>query len=459
MARSVAAIAKNIAETMEATDPGTDTTKGPFYDLAIVPPANEIASCEAEAEKILSLYSKLADTPNSLVAGEIAALGRSFKVPTPRGQRARVLLAFYMTALPSTPVSIQAGLPVASDDGTYVFTTLTAIRGISAAVAVSYLDSSSGRYLIFVEAEAVGTGAGYNLPAYRITRMLMPVTGISGVYNTAAAYGGSSPDQSTSYLKQIQDSFSARDTSTIQGVLVELQRRFSDYSLTLVPSTDRSAFTRPVTGAAADIYTIAPWTDVTEDVFAPSASGVYPLTKRPVLAIDAVYINGVLQTRDVYKFLQDMTPATTRSAMSTDSVRITAPLSTSDTIRIRYQYAASVWNIAQSLDEADIMGMDILPRLTNTLPVTVTAEVVCPTYALANIKSTAISYLTTHFGTSFSASGLVAYLQASHSDLQLVRVRTFCRKGRSTIETIPVPAGRSLAFEAAADIQFKIVSA
>ena len=179
-------------------NPMTDVTKGPFYDVAIVPPANEIASAEAEADRVSTLYSRFADRPGALADGEIAAIGRAFKVATPVGRKAKVLLTFYLTSLPTTSIDIPAGVAVGSADGVFVFVTTTSVTRIDASTAATRLDAGSGRYLFNVEAEAVAVGGAYNLPAYRITKLLTPIPGVAGVYNAVASSGGSSPDRSSS---------------------------------------------------------------------------------------------------------------------------------------------------------------------------------------------------------------------------------------------------------------------
>jgi len=457
MARSASEIALAIATDMLDADPTVDTNKGPFYDIAIVPPSNEIASAESEADRVSTLYSRFADRAGTLANTEIAALGRAFKVATPTGQKAKVLLTFYMTSLPNTTTSIPTGLPVASSDGVYVFVTTTSIPTISATTAGAYLDASTGRYLFNVEAEAVAVGGGYNLPARRIVKLMMPVTGIAGVYNAVASTGGANADTTNSYLAQVQDTFLARDLSTLSGLVTDIARRGVNQQVVLVDSTQRDSFFRPVQSSAVDVYLIQPDADTYEDVFAPTASNTYTLTRSPVLSIDAVYINGIVQSASVYRFGPDTTPAYRRSASATDTITLSTVLSSSDVIRVRYTYAAAVYSLQSTFDTGDIMGADIMIRLTNPLYVTVAGEIVCPATSLASIRSAATSYLTTNFGTSFKASDMTAYLVALFPDIQLIRWSVFGRRGHNGVETVNVGTGFSLAFKNAEDLQLRAV--
>lgn len=457
MARSASEIAKTIAQDMLDADPTVDTNKGPFYDIAIVPPANEIAAAESEADRVSTLYSRFADRAGTLANTEIAALGRAFKVATPTGQKAKVLLTFYMTSLPNTTVALPPGLPVASNDGVYVFVTTTSIPNINAATAAAYFDAGTGRYLFNVEAEAVTVGGGYNLPARRIVKMMMPVTGISGVYNAVASSGGADANSTDSYLAQVQDTFLARDLSTMSGLALDLARRGSNQAVTIVDSTQRDAFFRPVQSSAVDAYLIQPDSNVFEDVFSPVSSNTYQLTRSPVLSIDAVYINGIVQASSAYIFGPDRTPAYRRSARAVDTVKLSMPLASSDVIRIRYSYSNAVYSLQSTFSNADIMGADVLLRLTNPLYITVAGEIVCPSTSLQAITTAVSTYLTTNFGTSFRSTELTDYLVALYPEIQLVRWSVFGRLGHTGIETVNVPTGFSLVFKTSADLQLKAV--
>jgi hypothetical protein len=359
--------------------------------------------------------------------------------------------------LPTTTVSIPTGVPVASSDGVYVFVTTTSIPSITSTTAGAYLDASTGRYLFNVEAEAVAVGGGYNLPARRIVKMMMSVTGIAGVYNAVASTGGADANTTDSYLSQVQDTFLARDLSTLSGLVTDIARRGISQSVVLVDSTKRDSFFRPVQGSAVDVYLIQPDSDTYEDVFSPVSSNTYQLTRSPVLSIDAVYINGVALSSASYTFRPDTTPAYRRSASATDVVKISSTLTSSDVIRIRYSYASSVYSLQSTFDAADVMGADILIRLTNALYVTVTGQIVCPSTSLSSITTAAQTYLTTNFGSSFKAADMTAYLTALYPEIQLIRWSVFGRRGRTGIETVNVPTGLSLAFKDSSDLQLQAV--
>lgn len=442
---------------MTAANPMADVNKGPFYDIAIAPPANEISVIESEADRITTLYSRFADRPGTLADAEIAALGRAFKVATPNGTKSKVLVTFYMNTLPSTAMDIPVGLPVASADGVYVFVTTTAVLRVDSSSAGAHFDASSGRYLFNVEAEAVAVGGGYNLPAYRITKMLMPIPGVAGVYNAVPSTGGSSPDQTQNYLSNVQDAFLARDTSMLSGLALDIQRRGVNQQIQLVDSTQRDSFFRPVSSSAVDVYMIDPVADTNEDVFAAQANGVYLLSKKPVLSIDAVYVNGTPQASTAYTFIPDTTPAYRRSASAQDAVRLSLKLATGDTVRIRYTYGSAPWNLQTGFGEADVMGADVLARCTNPLYVSMAADIVCPASSLAAITATTQAFLTSNFGTTFHSSDVSTYLQAVYPEIQMIRWSTFALRNHTGVETIAVPFGFSLAFKSSSDLQLRTV--
>lgn len=457
MARSAEQIAVNIATAMLDANPMTDVTKGPFYDVAIVPPANEIASAEAEADRVSTLYSRFADRPGALADGEIAAIGRAFKVATPVGRKAKVLLTFYLTSLPTTSIDIPAGVAVGSADGVFVFVTTTSVTRIDASTAATRLDAGSGRYLFNVEAEAVAVGGAYNLPAYRITKLLTPIPGVAGVYNAVASSGGSSPDRSSSYLASVQDAFLSRDTSSISGLAVDIARRGISQDIRIVDSTQRDAFTRPVRGSAVDVYMINPGADTAEDVFAANNENEYQLLKKPVLGIDAVYINGVVLGSSSYTFVPDTSPAYRRSAVANDRVRLAVEVASGDVVRIRYTYASAPWSLQTSYAESDVMGVDVLARLTNPYYVTIAADIVCPASSLSSVSSALQAFLLTKFGTTYHSSDATAYLQSVFPEVQLIRWTTFNRRGQTGVDTLHVPFGFNLALKSSSDLQLRTV--
>ena len=451
MAKSASTIATNIATNIQSADPSCDVTKGPYYDQVIVPPATELASVAQETERVGTLYSRLVDTSNLLNATEIDALGRALNVTTPVGKQATVLLTFYATAKPNGTISIPVGTAVATTDGSYIFTTTQAISGITSANISSYYDSTSGRYLISAMATAVSEGTGYNLPAYRITRLLTTLTGIAGVYNSAASTGGKQATTSSDYLTQVQAAFYGRDTGSISGLKVELQRRGVTAQMLFVGPDERSAFFRPVLGSALDIYLSD--TDETSADESIDALGktTFTLSKQPVLSVTSVYINGTLLDSSYWSVSYDTSLAYAKSTSATTTVTLTTTTSTTDTVRVRYTYAKSVYDLQQSLDDQDLMGADLLPRILRPLNVNISAQINCPTNLLATIKSALQTYVTAAFLERIDPSDVYTYLRTSYSDIKQLKWTKFDRLGFTGVTPIDVPHGLQPTFSSASD--------
>jgi hypothetical protein len=455
MAKSADAIAKSIAEDIQAADPIIDVTKGPYYDSVIRPPSNELAVAAAEMERISTLYSRAADTSNSLTAAEIAALGRAFKVSVPVGKRATALIILYGTSKPAREVVIPAGSPIATTDGQLIFTTNQLLRGIDASNAASYYDANSGRYLYPVMATAVGEGEIYNLPAYRINRMLRTIEGISGAYNPVPSTGGVAPNSVASYLSMIQENFVSRDSGRFSGVATELQRRGITQSLLFVDSSERDAFFRPTTGAAADIYVTDAQEASEDETIAANGRTSLILTKQPVLAVESVYVNGVLLDSANWSVVVDTSPARVGSSVAQTKIMIPSG-GLSDAVRVRYTYANSVQQIADSLEENDMMGADLLPRLAQPLYVQVYAEVNCPVDILADVKAAVLYYVTQPFMQLLDPADASSYVRKSFPEVKSLTWTRFDLRDSNSVRRLNVRSGLLPTFKTSTDLQVSI---
>lgn len=453
MARSRATIAANIAQQMLDADASTAVSHGPFFDLAIRPVSTELASAEAATDRLSTIYSRLANNPLSLTDSEVVALGKNFRVPMPQGTKAVTLITFYLTSLPTGEIVIPANTPVASVDGIYVYTTDNAVSGITAVNAPAYYDASTGRYNVQVQATAMAIGPAFNLPAYRITRLLSSIPGIAGVYNSVPAQGGSSPDQSINYLSQIQAAFFGRDTSSVAGLSVDLVRRGLNQQVLFVASDSRDAFVRPVAGPAVDVYMMQPNEVLTEDVFLASSLNRYMLSKQPVLSLLSVYVNNTLLDSGSWTLVTDTSPAYRNSCLAKTYVTLATSLSNGDNLRIRYTYASACWDLYQGLQDQDVMGTDILPRLTNPLYVTIVAEVTAKDTLMASIRSSISAYMLDNFMTQLAPQDVSTYLQSVYPEIKAIKWRAFCRANDTGVYSIQVPAGLSPMFKTVSDLQ------
>ena len=182
---------------------------------------------------------------------------------------------------------------------------------------------------------------------------------------------------------------------------------------------------------------INPGADTAEDVFAANNENEYQLLNKPVLGIDAVYINGAV--------------------LANDRVRLAVEVASGDVVRIRYTYASAPWSLQTSYAESDVMGVDVLARLTNPYYVTIAADIVCPASSLSSVSSALQAFLLTKFGTTYHSSDVTAYLQSVFPEVQLIRWTTFNRRGQTGVDTLHVPFGFNLALKSSSDLQLRTV--
>lgn len=452
MAKSADQIAKAIGDEILAVDPIIDITKGPYYDTVIRPPSTELATAAANVERVGTLYSRMVDTTNDLSAAEIDALGRAFKVTHPVGTRAKVLLVFYTTSKPVTEIVIPAGTPASTTDGQLIFVTTQTLRGIDASNASSYFDANSGRYLFSVQAVAVGEGDGYNLPAYRINRVLRNGLNVTGVYNPVPSSGGIAPLTTQSYLEQIQKAFEGRDTGKFSGLATELVRRGITQPLMFVEPSETDAFFRPVVGAAADIY-MADAEDAAEDeIVASNGRTEIVLLKQPVIGVESVSVNSVLLDTSAWSLKVDRSPSYVGSSQSKTAI-VLASSGLNDLVRIRYSYSGSVQRCAESLDENDVLGADLMPRLLQPLAINISAEVTCPIDLISDVKSAIQYYVMQAFVQVVRPRETFDYIRKTFPEVKNLRWAKFDIAGSDSVRDINVRSGLRPYFKTGADLQ------
>jgi hypothetical protein len=455
MSASADQVAQNIANGMLEANPSIDVNKGPFYDFAIRPQATEIANAGAEAERISTLYSRMVVNPSSLTANEIKALGKAFKVAQPVGTTSKVLMTFWTSSMPVKEIIIPQGTSVATADGMYVFVTTRTVRGIDSSNASVFFDANSGRYLFSVPAESVVASSAYNLPARRITTLLGRIAGVSGVYNQAPSTGGSDPYQSDDYLSNIQDAFAARDTSTLGGFKVDMIRRGTSASFIVVTSSQRETFTRPVVGPAVDIYMNDPQENAMDEVISAAGKDHVIPSMQPVLTVATVSINGRQLDSSAWSVSFDNSIDYGRSSRAKTKIMLPAT-SMSDQVRISYTYAGSVQGLAQSLDDQDILGVDILPRLTRPVFINAQAYVACDAAVLAKVKLAISSYLTLPFNIRLSPDDAYDYIRTAFPEVNKLTWVNFSFLGSTGVGDLDIPVGYTPAFASSSDLQISL---
>jgi hypothetical protein len=422
-------IKDSLIAAVQAKNPSIDTTKGPIYDLMLRPVPDEIAAPSTEIESIQTLYSPLiAESSNNYAA--IDTLGRAFRVSKPTGQRAKTVLVFWFTTLPQGEISIPAGTAVSTSDRSIVYTTLSDVQGVNQQTAYSYYNSSTGRYEIYVDAQASQEGQEFEVPAYRLTALLSRIANVSGVYNSVPATGGVSPGGYDAYLDLIQQRFLGRDSSSFASYKQQIKTSYPDCVVQFVPSSDYVVFRRNVRGDGADAVVASPQTTITEESFSAGNLTEFVPMHQPILQVTDVYLNG--SRISDYEVIKDIQAETADSAKARDRVRITRTLKPADTVRVRFSYCNYCWSIQNQLFVAstdDFFGMDVLVRLATQKQVQI-AMTVQTTSLTSDLQSSISAFVlgqvnSTGFASSLDPRDLVGVIYETYSEVKSITLQLF----------------------------------
>lgn len=422
-------IKDSLISAVQAKNPSLDVTKGPIYDLLLRPVPDEISSPSAEIESLQTLYSVLiAESSDNYAA--IDTLGRAFRVSKPTGQRAKTTLVFWFTTLPQGDISIPAGTAVSTSDRSIVYTTLSDVQGVNQSTAYSFYNSSTGRYEIYVDAQASQEGQEYEVPAYRLTSLLSRITNISGVYNSVPATGGVSAGGYDAYLELIQKRFLGSDSSSFASYSNAIKQSYSDCVVNFVPSSDYTVFKRTVRGDGVDVVVATPQTVITEESFSANNSVEFTPMHQPILGVSDVYLNG--SRINDFELVKDTSQQYSGSAKANDRVRITRQLKSNDTLRVRFSYCNYCWAIQNQLfvsNTSDFFGVDALVRLAVKKPVSISLQI--QTSALntdlqASVTAWVLGYVNSQgFIPVLDPRDMLTELYATYTEIKSINVLVF----------------------------------
>ena len=457
-------IKADLIADIQAANPTVDVIKGPVYDLLLAPVPPVLGEVSDSVTALQNLYSPIVneDTSN---AGLIETLGQAFKVPKQQGTRSRVQLVFWFTSLPQTPITIPAGTAVSTSDRSVIYTTETAVAGISSGIAYRFYNASTSRYEITIPAVASVAGSDQYVPAQRLTTLLSKIPGISGVYNPNASSVGVDAGSTASYLKQIQKRFLGADSSSFTRQLELIEEKYPGTVTDFVLSTDYDSFRRVVRGDAFDCIVKDADPVAATDVFDAgsgtlTATGtVFVMRKQPVIkdSVDVVYLNGTPLDVSVYVVEYDTTDPETRfSTRAVSCVRIKQKLKATDTVTVSYQFCQACvgiqYNVFGTSAGTDFFGADCLVRLAEPVDievgVVIRAGVGVGSDSLSGINAATMSAVAASVSeffanAAFSESALVpdqlvAHIQGRFSSIRQLWVTRFRRADNYVSDVEPV---------------------
>jgi Fe-S cluster assembly scaffold protein SufB len=405
-------------------DESIDVRKGPFFDL-LRPVAGEIAPPYEEIQRVSTLYSSLADgTVDTITTTDLKTIGRNLRVTEPVGRKASTLVYFYCTTIPADTITVPAGTPVMTEDRALIYTTTGSVQ-VKPTNIQQYYNSKNSRYEIPVTVVAASEGSIYSIPAYRITRLGSNIAGISGVYNPSRVVGGEDAGDSEVYLNRIRTRFLGKVDSATFGITSEVQSQYGDVLLSYVQG-DSKDFKRPVRGKGLDVVVPEAVTEYQEDLFVATGSNEYLLTKAPVISVESVQVDGVVQN---YEFIPDETRASGGSAKGQYKIRVSA--STGSSIRVRYQYCY-LCNFLQTrilnAKATGYFGLDALARLSDAKMLYITAKLTASSATsglLSSLQSEILSYVSENGSGVLSPQDLRTQVMGSHPELRVFNVVKF----------------------------------
>jgi len=373
MARSQSTIEASMKDKINQIDPSTDTTKGPVPDLFVTPVAGVSSEQEAEVEHLDKLVSYQFD--DVATDEESEAMARSHGIGVDTGKAATANQRFLKYSRPRTGESIQVGLGeiVSTEDMKLQYRVILASDILTSDNADYYYDATVRAYVIIAKIQALGSGTEYNVPKYRITRMVTIVDGIDATQNWEILDDGKDKTTASGVLGRTQTKITGISTGSSGGLESEILEYDTTYikGVSLVYPSDYSIFFRNVGRPAIDAYVIGERLNI--NTYAYTYTGGDPISpptyidvildKQPMISIISVKRNGADTSE--YTFIPDESLAYKNSARASDKIRV-AVYSNNDVIEVQYYYNRLISDMQTDLfSKKRLFDTDILARTPN----------------------------------------------------------------------------------------------
>lgn len=450
MARSTQDIEDSLKETLQDLNPSVDLKVGPLYDYLLRPLPPELAATETEVERLLRFYSS--DFPVVALPSEARQFATNFGIGVSTGERATTTLVFYRSSPPAAGanLTIPVGALVSTTDVTLIYRVVQSVTMLGD-FAATYFNPSNNRYEISTTVQAVASGIEYNVPAFRITRIITSQIDFDGVSQPVAADGGSEPETSFDLATRTISQFKGINLGSSQG-LVETARRFIPTGIAdirVIRPTDRLEFRRPTVKPSLDMCVSG--TDIqpfTEEYLANGGEISITLTTSSATSVSSVSVNGTALDDTNYSFILDSSPEYTGSTRAKNRIEFLVPLLANDVVEVigtRNNLIDSLQDLFSENEDA-IFETDILVRSFVDLPIVVGVEVRIknsPNFNAADTEQVVTSVISEYIEPETVPEELRADLLANRlktliADVDSVRVFEFRRRKKSidTVEAI-----------------------
>jgi uncharacterized phage protein gp47/JayE len=377
MARNFLTIVQAFKDFIRNVNSKAELSEGTFTkDIVIDAPAKEFEL----------LYTRIDQVSNEQSISTASEVGLektllNFSKVVKGARRSRTTVRFFKNQAPTANITIPAGTLVStplSDTATSVqFRTVQSVTMLSS-LALSYLNSSTGKYEIAVEVEAVNGGTSGNVGAGTISILNGSISGIDGVYNPFTATGGQD--------KETSSDIRARLSTALSGTALGSKSGFQSFVLEQDFVEDVLVIGRGNTGrseiGAVDIYIKGKLYRNAKDEFS-DPFGPYPdfiFSKQPVIAASVTSVlssaNGALPvsawtvSKDVGNYRG--------SIVAQDKLHwlTSVPLS-SGSIIVNYQYNGLIEDLQSLLgkDNQDVINSNTLIKWATEIPINVTVSI------------------------------------------------------------------------------------
>jgi hypothetical protein len=396
MAKTEAQFAKELEDSIIASDPTIDVSQGAVPDTMIRPQAGRFAEVAATAESMRKLFTL--DFDDSITDDELRKALANFGSSPGSGTNTRHTQHFMRFTRPTHDIVIPVGTLVSSNDGQFVYRTVVEGR-IPLSSANTFYNPSRRAYEIGIVAEATGVGPEYKLPRGRINTLVTSVRGIDSTENrTTPLTGGLPVEDKTSQVSRLIRAFSGTNLGGPGGIKSSILNSLPELAtdVAVVQATDKE-FTRVVAGPALDLYVIGSSSDTaTARIVATGGQTIIPLEQKPALSVTSLTVNGVSNAID-FSLVKDMAVETRDSLSANDVVVLSTPLLAGDVVVVEYTYN-SVLQQAKDVvfggGDSFLFNTDILLRSPWTVNPRIIGEIrALPSYSVTEIETQVHAFL------------------------------------------------------------------
>jgi len=362
MARDQDDVLTSMQETVEEIDHTIDVRKGPIYESALVPWSKEVSDTETKVDHLGDFFQL--EKLSNLSEEEIDGVGRNFGQEVSQGTPSQGFLLFYTHEAPGSDITIPTGTLVSTEDSEYVYQTTTEAT-FSATNIAAFYNAENRRYEITIPGEAVERGSDYDAKQGRISVMLSPISGVTGVVNSTDFEGGTADQTTTEFADDLRDLPLGNSLGTPGGLQAVALRTAGGViqDSAVVSSADTDLYERyNLTGMrmGIDLYIIGSRLGPTTYSYTTVGTETrVVLDKQPVLAITSVLINGAAVN---YTFQQDTDPNRRGSSYAQDAIVLETVPGPGKDVFVQYTY-----NMLMEQLQSDVTANDTNLFRTNIL--------------------------------------------------------------------------------------------